>query len=47
LDDKKTYSDNDSSDYHMAGADMNRHKDGPTFTTVGLRTRVTFAANSG
>jgi hypothetical protein len=41
MDDNKTYRDNDSSDYHMIGADMNWHKDGPIFMTVGLRTRVT------
>ena len=32
----KTYRDNDSSDYHMIGADINQNKDGPIFTTVGL-----------
>ena len=43
----KTYRDNDSSDYHMIGADMNRHKDGPIFTTVGSRTRVTLLRIAG
>ena len=37
----KTYLDNDSSDYHMIGADINQHKDGPIFTIVGSRTRIT------
>ena len=37
----KTYRANDSSDYHMIGADMNQHKDGPIFTTVDSRTRIT------
>ena len=38
--DDKTYRDNDSSDYHMIGADKNRHKDGPIFTIVVSKTRV-------
>ena len=38
--DNKTYYENDRSDYHMLGADMNQHKDSPIFITVGLRTRV-------
>ena len=43
----KTYRDNDSSDYHMIGADMNRHKGGPIFMTVGSRTRVTLLRTVG
>ena len=38
--DNKTYYDNDRSDDHMLGADMNQHKDSPIFITVGLRTRA-------
>ena len=38
--DNKTYHDNDSSDYHMIGADINQHKDGPIFTTIDSRTRI-------
>ena len=43
----KTYRDNDSSDYHMTDADMNRHKDGPIFMIVGSRTRVTLLRIAG
>ena len=43
----KTYRDNDSSDYHMIGADMNQHKDGPIFTTVDSRTRITLLRTAG
>ena len=45
--DDKTYRDNDSSDYHMIGADMNQHKDGPIFMTVGIRTRITLLRAAG
>ena len=45
--DNKTYRDNDSSDYHMIGADMNQHKDGPIFTTVGSRTKITLLRTTG
>ena len=47
MDDKQTYRDNDSSDYHMIGADMNQHKDGPIFKTVGSRTRITLLPTAG
>ena len=43
----KTYRDNDSSDYHMIGADINQHKDGPIFTIVGSRTRITLLRTAG
>ena len=43
----KTYHDNDSSDYHMIGADMIQHKDGLIFTTVGSRTRITLLRTAG
>ena len=43
----KTYRDNDSSDYHMIGADINQHKDGSIFTTVGSRTRITLLRTAG
>ena len=43
----KTYRDNDSSDYHMIGADMNQHKDGPIFMTVDSRTRITLLRTTG
>ena len=43
----KTYRDNNSSDYHMIGADMNKHKDGPIFTTVDSRTRITLLRTAG
>ena len=43
----KTYRDNDSSDYHMIGADINQHKDGPIFMTVGSRTRITLLQIAG
>ena len=42
-----TYRDNDSSDYHMIGADMNQHKDDLIFTTVGSRTRITLLRTAG
>ena len=47
MDDKQTYRDNDSSDYHMIGADINQHKDGPIFTTVGSRTKITLLRTAG
>jgi hypothetical protein len=36
----KTYCDNDSSDYHLIGADLDQHKDGPIFMIVDLRIRI-------
>jgi hypothetical protein len=38
----KAYHVNDSSDYHLIGADLDHHKDGPIFTTVGSRTTAKF-----
>jgi hypothetical protein len=35
----KTYHDNDSSDYHLIGADLEQHKDGSIFTTIDSRTK--------
>ena len=45
--DNKTYRDNDSFDYHMIGADINQHKDGPIFMKVGSKTRISFVRRAG
>ena len=47
MDDKQTYRDNDSSDYYIIGTDINQHKDGPIFTTVGSRTKITLLRTAG
>ena len=47
MDDKQSYRDNDNPDYHMIGADINQHKDGPIFTTIGSRTRITLLRTAG
>jgi hypothetical protein len=36
----KTYRDNDSFDYHLIGADLDQHKDGPIFMIVSSRIRI-------